>query len=54
MTDYQWKVQFRPHAPRGRKVCMECAADLVEPDTKIEIPPRMLEDLATFYQKKRQ
>jgi hypothetical protein len=49
-----WKVQFRPHAPKGRKICMLCAADLVEPDTKVEIPPRMLDDLHDYYRKKRQ
>jgi hypothetical protein len=48
-----WKVQFRPHA-KGRKICMECAAGLVEPDTKVKVPQRMLEDLKNFYAKKRQ
>ena len=49
-----WKVQFRPHAPKGRKICMLCASDLVEPGDTMKILPRMLEDLATFYRKKRQ
>jgi hypothetical protein len=49
-----WKVQFRPHAPKGRKMCMLCAADLVEPGTTMKVPPRMLDDLRTYYRKKRQ
>ena len=48
------KVQFRPHAPRGRKICMECAIDLIEDDTKVELLPRMLEDLKTYQRKKMQ
>jgi hypothetical protein len=47
-----WKVQFRPHAPKSRKVCMECASDQIEPDTKVKVPRRMLEDLRDFYRKK--
>ena len=48
------KVQFRPHAPRGRKMCMDCAADLIEDDAKVELLPRMLEDLKTYQRKKMQ
>ena len=47
-----WKVQFRPHAPKGRKMCMLCAADQVEPGSTMEILPRMLEDLKAHYRKK--
>jgi hypothetical protein len=49
-----WKVQFRPHAPRGRRMCMVCAATLVEDGATMEIPPRMLQDLQTYYRKKLQ
>lgn len=49
-----WKVQFRPHAPRGRRRCMECAIALIEPGTKIETTPRMLEDYRDYLNKKRQ
>jgi len=49
-----WKVQFRPHAPKGRKMCMQCAVGLVEAGAKVELTPRMLEDLQDYYRKKRQ
>lgn len=48
-----WKVQHRPHAPAVRKICLECAVDLAGPDTKVEVPPRMLDDLKAYYAKKR-
>jgi hypothetical protein len=47
-----WKVQFRPHAPKVRKMCMECAAEQIGPDAKIQVPQRMLEDLRDYFRKK--
>jgi hypothetical protein len=49
-----WKVQFRPHAPRGRRVCMKCAVMLIEDGATMKTSPRMLEDLQTYYRKKLQ
>ena len=49
-----WKVQYRPHAPKGRKLCMKCAVDLLGPETKVTMAPRMLEDVKTYYRKKQQ
>lgn len=40
-----WKVQFRPSAPRYRKMCMECSLDLVPDDAEIELFPGQSEDL---------
>jgi hypothetical protein len=49
-----WTVQFRPHAPEGRRMCMECAAVLVPSDAKITILPRMLDDLKAYVRKRLQ
>jgi hypothetical protein len=48
------QVQFRPHAPAGRMMCTRCAYDLIDfndPDLKIEILPRMLEDVLTYFKR---
>lgn len=39
------RVQFRPDVPRMRKLCIECAEELVEPGTEIEIPQRVIDDI---------
>jgi hypothetical protein len=49
-----WKVQFRPHAPRGRRLCMECAADLIGPDAVVTIPQRVLDEVNELIRKRRQ
>ena len=49
-----WKVQYRPHAPKGRKICMECAIDLVPGDTNVRTTPEMLADFQSHLAKKRQ
>ena len=46
-------VQFRPHAPKGPRMCMECAIDLIDDGAKVVMTPRMREDLETYYRKKR-
>jgi len=45
-------VQFRPHAPKGRKICMGCASDLIETGAKVEVTPRVMQDLKDYYRKK--
>lgn len=47
-----WKVQFRPDAPKARKLCLQCAADLISPDTKIEVPPNVIADLKNILKKR--
>jgi hypothetical protein len=52
-----WKVQFRPHAPAGRRMCSKCAFELIDwsdPANNVEIPPRMVEDVASYFMRKRQ
>lgn len=43
-----WKVQFRPHAPKGRRMCVVCAAALIEDRDDIK------DDLLTYFRKKQQ
>lgn len=48
-----WRIQFRPHAPRGRKVCMECAGPLIEdPDNRVVVPQQMLDDAKAYFRKR--
>jgi hypothetical protein len=51
-----WKVQFRPHAPAGRRMCADCAIALIDFDLEIAIavPPRMLEDYLIYLKRQRQ
>lgn len=46
-------VQHRPHARKGPKLCMECACDLLPPDTKFRIPKRMKDEAAAYFRRKR-
>jgi hypothetical protein len=48
------QVQFRPHAPAGRMMCTQCACDLIDfndPDLKVELAPRMLEDVLAYFKR---
>jgi hypothetical protein len=47
-------VQFRPHAPDGRRLCQECALAIIDDDTEIIITPRMVEDAVNYFRKKLQ
>jgi hypothetical protein len=38
------KVQYRPHAPKSVKRCIQCAALMMEDGDEAIISPRMLED----------
>ena len=49
-----WSVQFRPHAPAGRRMCMECAGDIIEPGAKVFTTPRMVEEIKAFLRKQKQ
>lgn len=46
------RVQFRPHAPAGRKLCEECAFAVLDDDTEIVTTPRMIEDVVNYFRKK--
>lgn len=48
-----WRVQFRPHAPRGRRLCMECADDVIGSGAKVVTTPRMLEDYRDYLRKRK-
>lgn len=49
-----WRVQFRPHAPKSRKMCRQCARDLIPPDTEVLTTRRMLEDFLDYVKRGRQ
>ena len=46
------KVQFRPHAPKCRRMCVRCAADHVDEITEIEITPRTLQEVREYLRKR--
>ncbi|MCK1742161.1 hypothetical protein IVA80_15155 [Bradyrhizobium sp. 139] len=53
-ADCQCRIQFRPHAPRSKKVCFRCAkALLLEPGAEVQITPRMAEDFQTWLRKQK-
>jgi hypothetical protein len=48
-------VQYRPHAPPSRKVCMACFAEALETHgepVKVYTTRRMLEDVISFRKKR--
>jgi hypothetical protein len=47
-------VQFRPHAPPGRRLCGECALAIRDDDTESVTTPRMVEDVRNYFKKKLQ
>jgi hypothetical protein len=51
-----WKVQYHPHAPRGRRLCAECADVVIGTGAKEKVTttPRMMEDFQTYARKKLQ
>jgi hypothetical protein len=49
-----WKVQFRPHAPKGRRMCAVCALDLIDDNTEVEITRRTIEEVGEYLRKRRQ
>jgi len=47
------RIQYRPHAPAWRKVCMECALPHMMVDgAEIATTPQMLEDAIEYRRKK--
>jgi hypothetical protein len=50
------KVQFRPFAPRGPRMCFECAQDLLPADIKIDArrQQRMLDEAREIIRKGKQ
>lgn len=54
-AECQSTIQYRPHAPpKARKICMECAAHLIEPDDVVTTTPQMLADLKAYIDRKKQ
>jgi hypothetical protein len=50
-----WRVQFRPHAPKGPpRMCVQCALDRFDENTSIHVTPRTMEELRDYLKKKRQ
>jgi len=49
-----WRVQFRPHAPKGRRMCSVCALDRIDDVTEIEITQRTLDEVLDYINKRRQ
>lgn len=49
-----WRVQFRPHAAKGKKVCMQCAVGLIKPGDRVFTTRRMVEDFLTWKRKQQQ
>lgn len=48
-------IQFRPHAPKGDKVCIECSIPLMAIDgALLTTTPRMLEDFKRYLRSKMQ
>jgi hypothetical protein len=48
-----WKVQFRPHAPKGRRMCRHCAADRIDDIPEIVITRRTIEEICDYLKKGR-
>ena len=49
-----WRVQFRPQAPRGRKLCMECAIPAIEDGAEVMVTPQTIEEFKNYMRKKMQ
>ena len=49
-----WRVQFRPDAPKSRRMCVQCALDRSDEITEIMVTPRTMEELRDYLKKKRQ
>lgn len=50
-----WRVQFRPDAPSGPRLCFECAKDLIDPDVdEVVMPADMFDDVREFFRKQKQ
>jgi hypothetical protein len=50
------KVQYRPHAPKGPKLCVNCAKDLLPDEIAIDVTSqkRMIADLQSYFGKQKQ
>jgi hypothetical protein len=48
-----WRVQFRPHTPKVRRMCRQCAVPQIEPDTEFEITPRTMQEVRDYLKKGR-
>jgi hypothetical protein len=48
------RVQYRPHAPEGRKLCFECAVPHMLDGAEIGTTDRMIEDYQNFLRRKLQ
>jgi hypothetical protein len=49
-----WKVQFRPRAPRGLRMCMQCATDILSPGEALAVTERTLDELNEYFRKRQQ
>jgi hypothetical protein len=49
-----WRVQFSPDAPRGRRLCMECAMPAIEDGAEVRVTPQTIERFKNYQRKKRQ
>jgi hypothetical protein len=46
-------VQYRPHAPTPHVLrCLECAAELIQPDDEMFTTSRMVADAMTYFRKR--
>jgi hypothetical protein len=48
-----WAVQHRPHAPKGKRRCLKCAAHLMNNNT-VHTTSRMVEDFLAWRRKQQQ
>jgi hypothetical protein len=46
------RLQYRPHAPKGRMMCLQCALPLIEAANRVVIEPLMIEDAKEYLRKK--
>jgi hypothetical protein len=47
------KVQFRPHAPKMRRMCLRCAVDRIDEVTDILVTPETIQEVAEWRKKRR-
>jgi hypothetical protein len=46
------RLQYRPHAPKGRTVCLQCALPLIDAADQVIVEPLMIEGTKENLRKK--
>jgi hypothetical protein len=49
-----WQVQFRPDAPRGRRLCIQCLIEAIEDGAELFVMPQTIEEFNNYQRKKLQ